>query len=269
MRCVTITEQNTRCRHKAVWGDYCSNHSREFVVLVGQAGSGKSTTVYNFLQKELKLKCKLDDCSTVHFASVDPLVEADRGYQTRVKAKKSEYPKGADLTTMAKALNDIYLDVRDSGNYSRINELLLLKSVLERRHVVFEITGLNYDTWKKICDEELQLQDGRLGLQKNGYRVTVVLVYTSFEKLQQRLTDRLKQNGRLTPVDQLEANENKLIDVLSKRLTDSNHCIDRLVVYDNNGRRKLILDQGFRPAYKNIAARVSAKAAAFLNRLKF
>lgn len=235
----------------SMYGAYCSNHRRDFVILVGQPGSGKSTTVYKFLKDELKLKCTLpSSCTTVHFASVDSFVENDPDYQVRVKQmenttrnKVDELTNPAQITELATNLNNIYLDVRNAKGYSHANEVLLQENVLKRMNIVFEITGLNPDTWKKLCNDQLDV--GRLLLQQRGYRVTVVFAYTAHTVIKHRLLGRFKDGGRLTPLESLAENEKTLVENITSLLQRNRSCIDRLVIYDNTDDKsapRIILD---------------------------
>lgn len=248
-RCVSNTLEGRKCRNYAKWGNYCSVHLRDFVILVGQPGSGKSTAVYKFLQEELKLKCSPASCTSVQFVSVDSLVENDLSYRERIQQKKNEVQinidEGTDskyTETIANDFNNIYLDVRDKRGYSRANEESLQRNVLARQNIVFEITGLNSATWEKLCKDQLDV--GNLFIRQKGYRVTVVFAYTTHSALKPRILGRFKGGGRLTPLNRLQENERALVDNITLLLKTHVGCVDRLVIYDNNedNAPKIILD---------------------------
>ena len=100
--------------------------------------------------------------------------------------------------------------------------------------------------------------------------MTIVLVYTSVDKIKERLKTRFDEGGRLTPLNQIQTMERILLENLHCLLATTTHCINRLVVYDNNGKSpEMILDQGFSPPYTNVAKTISREATAFLENLKF
>jgi hypothetical protein len=144
------------------------------------------------------------------------------------------------MNAIAQDMTNIYFDVRNKKNYNISNEESIVEKIKEGFNIIFEITGQNTGTIDKICHDSLFSAD-HVNLKKLGYVISVVVSYTSYTQLRDRLLRRYmtqvaetQGSPRLTPVEekQLYSNEKDAFDNLATLIT--NKCVDRVVVYDNN-----------------------------------
>ena len=118
-------------------------------------------------------------------------------------------------------------------------------------NILFEITGTNQQTIKKICDNNLfenvlsTMTDKKRSKYKNinlhrDYDIIVLVPFTTYKKLSDRIIQRYiraKKEGaaaRLPPVntEKLAKDEKDSFDNLLILIQDK--CVDKVIVYDNN-----------------------------------
>ena len=253
---------------------------KQFVVLFGPAGSGKTRAAEIFMNQEHRVECKslnkvCLEAANYFYAGVDTYVEQDPEYIHRMKEyqalatdlvqrslslEKCSNPLElhslrvnlctqtieqmvtiqGQMNAIAQDMTNIYFDVRNKKNYNISNENSIVEKIKEGFNIIFEITGQNTGTIDKICHDSL-FSANQVNLKKLGYVISVVVSYTSYTQLRDRLLRRYltqaadaQGSPRLTPVEdkQLHSNEKDSFDNLATLIT--NKCVARVVVYDNN-----------------------------------
>ena len=154
-------------------------------------------------------------------------------------------------SNLSEKMTKIYFDIRNSKGYNLKNEKDILDHMLINYNILFEITGTNTQTIKKICDnnlfesvllsmtEEKRSKYKNINLQRD-YDIIVLVPFTTYKKLSDRIIKRYikaKKEGaapRLPPVDtkKLAKDEKDSFDNLLILIKDK--CVDKIILYDNN-----------------------------------
>jgi energy-coupling factor transporter ATP-binding protein EcfA2 len=196
----------------------------EFVVLFGPTGSGKSTVM------KVYIACCLTDAPVLH-AAVDNLVESDPEYRHKVQKIQLQKLKTKELQ---EKLVNLYFEVRNKPrgkkmDYNKQNEKNVKKALSEQKNnIFFEITGANEKTVQKLCLKTLF----SIPVQ---YTTTVLVSYTPFEKLKDRIECRFqKECVRFTKPpdrDNWIKTWNNLKQLIKCKF------VSKLVIFDNSGKK--------------------------------
>ena len=256
----------------------------KFIVLFGPTGSGKSGA-FDLYYKKLRPKCERKDTTVTcndgrlppYFASVDNFIENDKEYRDSMKTlstnllanlmsksgsalRISSRRKQAMIQNQAQAMTDLYYRIRNKKGYNLQNELGVLNSIKsavdigEARDIVFEITGTNPDTIKKICDDnlfEFALKSNpalsEYAKLKTRYDVVVVVPFASYILLQERIVGRFMSAAQRNPSSarmvpsgykHLRNSEETALQNLATLVRQ--RCVQSVMVYDNTSGPKAV-----------------------------